>query len=110
MCVQTEQHLQIGSNFQTLADLEDDDMDISHDIQNPPIKTKITPIHPPNHLSVIQWNCRGLRPNFYELTILIVKYNPLAVCLQETFLKDTDNITVRGFNLYHKCQETEVRR
>ena len=42
--------------------------------------------------SVIQWNCRGLRPNFDELSILVVKYNPLAICLQETFLKDTDNI------------------
>ena len=31
------------------------------------------------------------------------------MCLQETFLKYTDNITVRGFNLYHKCQETEDR-
>ena len=31
------------------------------------------------------------------------------MCLQETFLKDTDNITVRGFNFYHKCQETENR-
>ena len=59
--------------------------------------------------SVIQWNCRRLRPNFDELSILIVKHNPLAVCLQETFLKDTDNITVRGFNLYHKFQETENR-
>ena len=54
--------------------------------------------------SVIQWNCRGLRPNFDELSLLIVKHNPLAVWLQETFLKDTDNITVRGFN-----QETENR-
>ena len=24
-------------------------------------------------------------------------------------MKNTDNITVRGFNLYHKCQETENR-
>ena len=24
-------------------------------------------------------------------------------------MKDTDNITVRGFNIYHKCQETENR-
>ena len=39
-------------------------------------------------ISVIQW------PNFDELSILIVKHNPLAVCLQETFLKDTDNSTV----------------
>ena len=27
------------------------------------------------------------------------------MCLQETFLKDTDNIIVRGFNLYNKFQE-----
>ena len=59
--------------------------------------------------SVIQWNCRGLRSNFDELSLLVVKHNPLAVCLQETFLKDSENIAVRGFNLYHKCQETEHR-
>ena len=59
--------------------------------------------------SVIQWHCRGLRSNFDELTLLIGKYNHLAVCLQKTFLKDTDNITVMGFNLYHKCQEIEDR-
>ena len=29
--------------------------------------------------------------------------------IQETFLKDTDNITVRGFNLYHEFHETENR-
>ena len=39
--------------------------------------------------SVIQWND--------ELSVLIVKHN-----LQETFLKDTDNIAIRGFNLYHR--------
>ena len=104
-----EQRLQIGNSFQNLTDLEDDDMDISHDIQKPPIKTKITPILPPMTNSVIQWNCRGLRLNLDELTVLIVKYNRLAICLQETFMKDTYNITVRGFNLYHKCQETEDR-
>ena len=59
--------------------------------------------------SVIQWNCRGLRPNFDELSSLIVKHNPLAVCIQYIFLKDTDDITVRGFNLYHEFQETENR-
>ena len=59
--------------------------------------------------SVIQWNCCGLRPNFDKLSLLMVKHNPLAVCLQETFLKDTDTINVRGFNLYNKFQETENR-
>ena len=54
---------------------------------------------------VIQWNCRGLRPNFDELSFLVVRYNHLAVCLQKTFLKDINIITVKGFNLYHKFQE-----
>ena len=49
----------------------------------------------------------GLGPILIES--LIVKHNPLAVCIQETFLKDTDNITVGGFNLYHKYHETEGR-
>ena len=76
--------------------------------QKSPTKT-ITPYFPLMTNSVIQWNCRGPRHNFDELSILIVKHNPLAVCLQETFLKYTDNITIRGFNLYHKCQETDNR-
>ena len=73
--------------------------------KKPPAENKFNPILS----SVIQWNCSGLRPNFDELSILLVKHDPLAVCFQETFLKDTDNITVSGFNLYHKCQETENR-
>jgi len=55
----------------------------------------------------LQWNCRGLRPNFDELSLLIQNHNPIAVCLQETFLKDTDNISLRGFNLYHKFHDAE---
>ena len=31
------------------------------------------------------------------------------MCLQETFFKNTDNITVMGFKLYHKFNETENR-
>ena len=48
---------------------------------------------------VIQWNCSGLRSNFDKLSLLVVKHNP--------FLKDTDVVTVRGFNLYNKGQETK---
>ena len=58
---------------------------------------------------VKQKNCCGLRYNFDELSFLVVKHNPLAVCLQETTLKDTEVITLWGFNLYHKFQETESR-
>ena len=31
---------------------------------------------------IIQWNCRGLKPNFNEVSLLISQYNPLFVwCL-----------------------------
>ena len=36
-----------------------------------------------------------------------MKLNPLAVCLKKTCQRDTDNITVGGFDLYHKFQEAE---
>ena len=49
----------------------------------------------------------GFRPNFDELCHLIVKHNLLTVCLQETFLRDTDNITVKGINLCLKFHEVE---
>ena len=101
-----------NNSYETLAEM-DDLMDIPEDRpqnkKSPKKNNKSLPYFPLMTNSVIQWNCRGLRPNFDELSLLIVKYNPLAVCLQETFLKNTDNITVRGFNLYHKCQETENR-
>ena len=59
--------------------------------------------------SLIEWNCRGLRPNCDEFGLLIDKHNPLEVCLQKTLSKDTDDITVGGCNLYHKLQEMENR-
>ena len=59
--------------------------------------------------SVVQWNCRGLSPNFDELTFKIVKHNHLTVRLQETYLKYTDSIIVIRFKLYHNFHETERR-
>ena len=75
---------------------------IIHTLENHQ-RRKLIPYFPLMTKSVIQGNCRGLRLSFDELSLLV------AVCLQETFLKDTDNITVRGFNLYHKFQEIEDR-
>ena len=50
---------------------------------------------------IIQWNCRGLKPNFNEVSLLISEYNPSVFCFQETFLKPDDNISLRGFNIYN---------
>ena len=51
---------------------------------------------------IIQWNCRGLKPNYNEVLLLLT----LVICLQETFLKPDDNITFKGYNLYN-CIYTE---
>ena len=45
---------------------------------------------------IIQWNCRGLKPNYNEVSLLISEYNPSVFCFQETFLKPDDNTSLRG--------------
>ena len=51
--------------------------------------------------SIIQWNCRGLRANFNEILLLILHFSPTILCLQETFLKDSDTISFKGYSLYN---------
>ena len=41
---------------------------------------------------MIQWNCRGLLANYEEIVLIFKDYVPASLCLQETHLKDTDNI------------------
>ena len=45
---------------------------------------------------LIQWNCRGLKANFNELLLLLTGLCPSIICLQETFLKPSDNFKVSG--------------
>ena len=49
--------------------------------------------------NILQWNCRSVKANFEELTLLINEQKAVAVCLQETFLKDSDQVTLK----YHSC-------
>ena len=57
--------------------------------------------------TLIQWNCRGLKHNFNELKLLISTHNPIAICLQETYLKDTDKINFKNYTLYNKFAKVE---
>ena len=59
--------------------------------------------------SIIQWNCRGLKPNYNEVQLLIQKYNPLAICLQETFIKNSDNLPFKHFLSYHRFATGDIR-
>ncbi|GFV21096.1 putative RNA-directed DNA polymerase from transposon X-element [Trichonephila clavipes] len=46
----------------------------------------------------ISWNCRGLRTRLDDLKSIISTYQPACVALQETFLKSTMTMQVRGYN------------
>ena len=46
--------------------------------------------------NIIQWNCRGLKPKFDEISLLLSQQKPSVFCLQETFLKPDDKITLKG--------------
>ena len=43
-----------------------------------------------------------MKPNLNELLLLIGNLHPTVICLQETFLKEKDNITIHNFTSY-KC-------
>ena len=51
--------------------------------------------------TIIQWNCRGLKPKFDEISLLLSQQKPSVFCLQETFLKPDDKISLKGFNIYN---------
>ena len=52
--------------------------------------------------TIIQWNCRGLRPNFEEICLLINNHQPVALCLQETFLKENGSTSFKYLSIYNK--------
>ena len=51
--------------------------------------------------TIIQWNCRGHRANYNEILILMSLFSPSVICLQETFLKQSYNISFRDFNMFN---------
>ena len=58
--------------------------------------------------TMIQWNCRGIRPNYDEVQILIQKYSPIIMCLQETKVKPNSNISFRNYIVHDKSIDSEV--
>ena len=50
---------------------------------------------------IINWNCRGFRMNIREIQMFISDYDPLAICLQETFLRANKTIEMRKYDSYH---------
>ena len=65
-------------------------------------------MEPNKNKSILQWNCRGFRPNFEEIKNLISNFRPYILALQETHFKDSDNVNIRGFDHYFKTCKSEV--
>ena len=58
---------------------------------------------------IIQWNCRGVKPRFEELLLLLTLLRPSVFCLQETYLKPDDKFTFKGFNVYNHIHSDCLR-
>ena len=58
---------------------------------------------------LIQWNCRCLKANFNELFLLHTGPCPSIICLQETFLKPSDNLNIRRYALYNHIHQAGDR-
>ena len=63
---------------------------------------------PGKSAAIIQWNCRGLRPNYEEIKCFVADWSPLVMCLQETFLRDTDNFSFKVYDMYNKTVVSPV--
>jgi hypothetical protein len=48
------------------------------------MEEKLFPDPTPKMNNIIQWNCRGLKIHFIEITLLVQAFLPVAFCLQET--------------------------
>ena len=53
--------------------------------------------------NIIQWNCRGLRANYNELDLLLSRWQPVAVCLQEIIVPDSFTNNNRHYSLFKRC-------
>ena len=58
---------------------------------------------------IIQWNCRGLKVNFIEITLLVQAFLPVAFCLQETHFKKSDNINLKNYSVYSTYVDEDER-
>ena len=51
---------------------------------------------------ILQWNCRGLKPNYQDLQTLVRWRNPFLICLQETKLSPTTACSIKGYAVYRE--------
>ena len=58
---------------------------------------------------MIQWNCRSLKANYIEITLLVHAFLPITFCLQETHLKKGDTINPNTYSVYNTDADEDER-
>ena len=51
---------------------------------------------------ILQWNCRGLKPNYQDLQSVVRWRNPFIICLQETKLSPDTACSIKGYAVYRR--------
>ncbi|MBJ5603890.1 endonuclease/exonuclease/phosphatase family protein [Salmonella enterica subsp. enterica serovar Albany] len=51
-------------------------------------------------VSILQWNCRGLRSRFDDVRHLLSSFSPVCLCLQETKLRAADVLSLRRYSIF----------
>ena len=51
---------------------------------------------------ILQWNCRGIKPNYQDLQSVMRWRNPFIVCLQETKLSPAMTCSIKGYAVFRK--------
>ena len=49
---------------------------------------------------IISWNLNSASRKFAFIQLLLQKYNPIALCLQETKLQPKNNFSLKNYNVY----------
>ena len=57
---------------------------------------------------ILQWNCRGIKPNYRDLQSVIRLRNPYVVCLQETKLAPDMTCAIKGYAVYRKDLQSDT--
>ena len=51
---------------------------------------------------ILQWNCRGIKPNYQDLQATIRWRNPFIICLQETKLAPGMTCDIKGYAVFRE--------
>ena len=56
---------------------------------------------------VLQWNIRSIKKNRHDLLILVNETNPFCICLNETFLGNPINFSIKSHSSYHTGSDNQ---